>query len=61
MMKSPKKSVGVLMPLELYEQIREQAERKDRTMPGYIRQVLKRYLWYVEHEPEALTGRWEIR
>ena len=56
MMKGPKKSVGVLMPLELYEQIREQAERKDRTMPGYIRQVLKRYLWYVEPEPEALTG-----
>lgn len=61
MMKGPKKSVGVQMPLELYERIKAQAEDRYRTVPGYIRQVMERYLWYVEHEPEALTGRWEIR
>ncbi|MCI8304723.1 MAG: hypothetical protein HFF52_08860 [Lawsonibacter sp.] len=49
------------MPLNLYERVKEQAKIKDRSIPGYIRQVLKRYLWYVENEPEALTGEWEIR
>lgn len=60
MIKDPKKSVGVLMPMKMYEQIKEQAERKDRTMAGYIRQVLRRYLWHVEHAPETLTEEWEI-
>ena len=61
MIRGPKKSVSVLMPLNLYERVKEQAKIKDRSIPGYIRQVLKRYLWYVENEPEALTGEWEIR
>lgn len=61
MIKGPKKSVCVLMQMELYERIKEQAEIKNRTMPGYIRQVVKRYLWHVENAPEALTGHWEIR
>ena len=61
MKKGPKKAVGVVMPLELYEQVKEQADRTARTVPGYIRQVLKCYLWYAENAPEALTGRWEIR
>ena len=61
MIKGPKKSVGVLMQMQLYERIKEQAEIKNRTMPGYIRQVVKRYLWHVENAPEALTDHWEIR
>ena len=44
MMKGPKKSVGVLMPLELYERVKEQAERTGRRVPGFIRQVVKGYL-----------------
>ncbi len=60
MISSPKKAVSVLMPLELYEQIKEQAEQTNRTVPGCIRQVLKRYLWHVENAPEALTDEWSI-
>ena len=60
MIRGPKKSVGVLMQMELYEKVKEQAQKTDRTIPGYIRQVLKRYLWHVEHAPEALTGEWRI-
>ena len=56
-----KKTVHISMSLELYEQIRQQAEMTSRTVPGYIRQVLKRYLWHMANAPESLTGRWEIR
>ena len=51
MIKVPKKTVSVSVPLELYEQLKIQAEKKDRTVAGYIRQVVKRYLWHVENAP----------
>ena len=60
MIKAPKKTVSVLMQLELYEWVAEQAVKTDRTIPGYIRQVLKRYRWHMDHVPETLTGEWEI-
>ena len=60
MIRGPKKSVGVVMPLEMYERVKAQAAEKDRSVPSYIRQVLKRYLWHVENAPEALTDRWKI-
>ncbi len=60
MISGPKKTVSVLMPLELYERVKEQAEQKNKTAPGYVRQVLKRYLWHVENAPEALTDKWNI-
>lgn len=60
MVKESKKSVSVLMPLDLYEQVREQAEKTNRTIPSYIRQVLKRYLWHEENAPEMLTGKWKM-
>ena len=60
MIKGPKKVVSVLMPMDLYEQVKEQAEQGSRTVPRYVRQVLKRYLWHVENAPEALTNKWKI-
>lgn len=57
-MRGAKKSVCVMMPQELYQQVREQAEKTCRTMPGYIRQVLKCYLQHVEHTSE--DKEWEI-
>lgn len=60
MIRGPKKTVSVLMPQDLYDRVKQQAEKKDRTVPGYIRQVLRRYLWHVEHAPDTLTGEWEI-
>lgn len=41
MIQDQKKSVGVLMPAELYRKVKEQAEKTNRTVPGYIRRVLK--------------------
>ncbi len=41
MKKSPKKTVSVSMPVELYDLLAERAEATSRTLPGYICQVLK--------------------
>jgi len=60
MIRGPKKSVAVLMPIELYERMKELAEKTGRTVPGYVRQVLKRYLWHMDNAPETLTGEWKI-
>lgn len=54
MIKTPKKTVGVVMPLELYEWLSMLAEDSGRTVPGYIRQILKAYLWHLENRPESL-------
>lgn len=54
MIKGPKKTVGVILPLELYEWLAVLAEDTGRSVPGYIRQVLKSYLWHLENRPESL-------
>lgn len=60
MIRGPKKTVGVLMSLKMYDQISVQAKEKDRTVPSYIRQVLRCYLWHVENAPESLVDEWNI-
>ncbi len=42
-MKEPKKSVRVDLPMELYEQLRDGAKETVRTVPGYIRYILRKY------------------
>lgn len=56
----PKKTVSVLMSLELHERLKKQAEQTSRSVSAYIRQVLKCYLWHMENEPEALVEHWKI-
>lgn len=56
----PKKTVCVQLSLDWYDQVKKQAEQLDKTVPGYIRQVLRCYLWHVENALETLTGRWII-
>lgn len=61
MRRGPKKAVTVLFPLRLYEQIKIQAEKQGRTVSSYIRQVLRRYIWHAENNPEALGDDWDIK
>ena len=61
MIKEPKKTVSIILPLDLYDKIKKQSEKTCRTVPAYIRQVLRRYLWHVENTPECLTDEWDIR
>ena len=61
MIRGPKKTVSVLMPEELYLELRALAAETHRSVPGYIRQILKRYLRYrAEHEGE-MEQHWIIR
>lgn len=57
MIRGPKKTVAVLMPLELYRQLKVLADDTGWTLPAYIRQVLKSYLWHLENRPETM-GEW---
>ncbi len=61
MIKEPKKTVSILMPQTLYEQIKLQADKTSRTISSYIRKVMKHYLWHVENSPETLVGKWDIK
>ena len=44
----PKKTVSVLLPLDLYEELNELAGDDSRSMSAYIRQVLKAHLQYPQ-------------
>ncbi len=44
MSKIPQKVVSVTMPVELYERLKKLADAANRTVPGYIRQLLDRHL-----------------
>jgi len=43
MIDGPKKTVAVNMSLELYQAIKKLAEENQRSIPSYIRLVLKEY------------------
>lgn len=48
MMRDPKKTVAVQMPLDVYERLRTWAQRDGRSVPGEIRQILFGYLEYLD-------------
>ncbi len=50
-MTEPKKTVHLQLPLPIYEQLAQLAQESQRTLPGYIRQVLKFYLKHLEGGP----------
>ena len=50
--KGPKKTVTVLLPLDLYEKLSGRADYNCRTTAGYIRQILKRYMEYLDKQGE---------
>lgn len=55
----PKKSIGVLLPVKLYDQVKEYAEKRDQSVSWYVRQALRFYLWHEENHPESLSDRWK--
>lgn len=61
MIRGPKKTVSVLMPLDLYEQLKALSDDADRPLSRYIRQVLKSYLWHLENRPEMMADWWSVR
>jgi len=51
MMKGPKKTVSVSMPLELYDTLKKLATEDYRSIPNYIRQVLFEHTEQKTSEP----------
>ena len=52
LIKEPKKTVTILLPLDLYETLRDRATYNCRTTSGYVRQILKRYMEYLDNQGE---------
>lgn len=50
--KNPKKTVTISLPLDLYETLSGRAGDTCRTTSGYIRQILKRYMEYLDQRGE---------
>jgi len=47
-MKEPKKTVYLQLALPLHAQLTELAHATHRTLPGYIRQIIKHYVRHLE-------------
>lgn len=47
MQSGPKKTISVLLPLDLYEELNELAGDASRSVSAYIRQILKAHLEYL--------------
>ena len=61
-MRRNKKTVTVLMPQELWDALTKFAQDRGRTRSACIRQILRRYLRYMEtrDDPDAGEMDWEI-
>ena len=55
MKNGPKKTVTILMPVELYERLDKLAADSSRSLSSYIRQALKCHLLYLENCPETFA------
>lgn len=48
-----------MLPLELHQQLKELSKENGRTMSGYVRQILKRYIRFVAEEGN--DGWWTVK
>ena len=48
MREGPKKTIAVLVPEELYQELNELAKDSSRSLSAYIRQVLTAHLQYLD-------------
>ena len=58
MKSGPQKQLSLLLPLELHDRLKAMAEENGRSLSGYVRQILKRYVRHVEAEGEK--GWWTV-
>ena len=61
-MRRERVSISLLVPRELREKLTALAAESGRTRAAYIRQILRRYLQYLEtkDDPDAPRVDWEI-
>ena len=61
MIRGPKKAISVVLPLELYERLHGMAQENEWKLAPYIRQILRRYLRYVEEHQENQKDKWIVK
>lgn len=54
-----KKSVAVQLPMELYEQIKGCAKKRDVPVSWYIRRALRFYVWHEQNDSDRLEEPWK--
>ena len=61
-MGTKKVPISLLLPEHINEKLKELAKASHRTRSAYIRQILRRYMQYVEtrDNPEAKPVDWDI-
>ena len=47
MIRGPKKTISIVIPVELYEELNALAGDTSRSMSAYLRQVIKAHLQYM--------------
>ena len=58
MERGPKKTVGLLLPMKISEPLKQLAEEDGRPLSVYLRQVLRRYIQYMEEHGEPPWEWW---
>ena len=66
MTSGPKKTISIVVPMDLYEELDALAQDASRSLSAYLRQVLKAHLHYIQrvsphpecppHHPGANRG-----
>ncbi len=60
MISGPKKTISIIVPLDLYEELDALAKGASHSLSAYLRQVLKAHLHYIQrvspHPPGANRG-----
>lgn len=49
----PKKVIHVTVPFELYEQLKELAQKTGRSVPKFVSYISARYVRYLSGDPEG--------
>ena len=61
MIRSPKKTVSLLIPLETYGKIKCLAEANRRTVSSYLRVMIYNYLRRLESESPGADDWWVVK
>ena len=58
MERGPKKTVSMLLPMKVYEPLKALADADGRPLSAYIRQILRRYIRYMQTHQEPPWDWW---
>ena len=53
MLLGPKKTLCVVLPLELYHRLKDLSRQNIRTMSSYVRWILEQHLQHLDYKQEA--------